>query len=248
MTALPPSDQPRPLRLRLERLAVAPPGREPVLSGVTLDLAPGECLAVIGPSGAGKTTLLRTLALMIAPASGHLAIDGTDPVTLSGEALRRLRSRVAIVTQRHDLVEPLSVHQNVMAGALGRWSTGRALRYLLRPRAGELAEAHEALAAVGLADKLREPTRALSGGQQQRVAIARALVQAPSVLLADEPVASLDPASAAEVLGLLTGLARERGMALVCALHQPDLARAFCDRVVEAREGRIMPVAAVPAL
>jgi phosphonate transport system ATP-binding protein len=146
---------------------------------------------------------------------------------------------VALVAQKHDLVDVLPVHANVMAGALGRWSDLRALRYLVRPAPAELDEARAALAAVGLAHKLRAETARLSGGEQQRVAIARALVQAPRVLLADEPVASLDPRTAREVLELLTGLAQARGMGLICSLHQPDLAHRFFDRVLELRDGRL---------
>ncbi len=141
------------------------------------------------------------------------------------------------MTQKHDLVDPLRVDKNVMAGALGRWSTARALRFLFWSRPDELKEAEAALASVGLAHKLREPTSALSGGEQQRVAIARALVQAPRLLLADEPVASLDPRTAVEVLELLTGLTKARGMALICSLHQPELAARFFDRIVEVRDG-----------
>jgi phosphonate transport system ATP-binding protein len=227
--------------LRLEGLAVAPPERKtPVISGAMLQVAPGERIALVGPSGAGKTTLLRTLNGQIRPHAGRLIFDGEELSALRGARLRRARAHIGLVTQKHDLVDPLRVDKNVMAGALGRWSTARALRFLFWSRPDELKEAEAALASVGLAHKLREPTAALSGGEQQRVAIARALVQAPRLLLADEPVASLDPRTAIEVLELLTGLTQARGMALICSLHQPELAARFFDRIVEVRDGALV--------
>ena len=226
--------------LRLRGLDVAPTEQSgPVLTGVTFDASAGECIALVGPSGAGKTTLLRTLAAAIPPRGGAILFDGQDHTRLSGHALRNARRRIAMITQKHDLVETLRVDRNVMAGALGRWSLWRALRFLAWPTREELAEAEAALAAVGLAEMLKRPTASLSGGEQQRVAIARAMVQAPLLLLADEPVASLDPATAADVLRFLTDLARSSGMALICSLHQPDLAARFCDRTFELRDGRI---------
>jgi phosphonate transport system ATP-binding protein len=229
--------------LTLEGLAVGPAGRPALLQGLDLALAAGERIALVGPSGSGKTTLLRTLNGQLAPAAGEIRLAGEPFSTLTGARLRRARSRIALIAQKHDLVDVLPVHANVMAGALGRWSDLRALRYLIRPRVEELNEAEAALAAVGLAGKLRADTAHLSGGEQQRVAIARALVQAPGVLLADEPVASLDPATSREVLGLLTGLARTRGVGLICSLHQPELAARYFDRVLELRDGRLEAVA-----
>ena len=222
-------------------LGLAPqPGAALVLEGVDLEIEAGESLALVGPSGAGKTTLLRALGGQIRPRAGRIVFDGETLSELSGKRLRRLRRKIAFVAQKHDLIEPLRVHRNVMAGALGRWSDLHALRYLFWATGEELAQARQALEAVGLAAKLKSPTSALSGGEQQRVAIARALVQAPRLLLADEPVASLDPSTAVEVLDLLTRLCRERGMALVCSLHQPELAQRFFGRIVEVRGGRLV--------
>jgi phosphonate transport system ATP-binding protein len=219
---------------------VAPARTVPaVLEQVSLVLARGECVALVGPSGSGKTTLLRTIATLIPPAAGHIEINGIDPASLRREELRRLRRKIGMIAQRGDLVESLRVHQNVMAGALGRWSNWRALRFLVRPVESELAEAREALAAVGLEHKLRGRTDQLSGGEQQRVAIARALVQDPSLLLADEPVASLDRANAEDVLSLLTSLARTRGMGLIMSLHQPDLAEKYCDSIFMLGSGQV---------
>jgi phosphonate transport system ATP-binding protein len=231
--------------LILDDLAVAvPDGGRRLLEGVRLKLGPGDCVALVGPSGSGKTTFLRTLNGQVPAAAGAVRIAGRELAGLSGEALRRLRRQVALIGQKHDLVEALPAHANVMAGALGRWSNLRALRYLARPSREELAEAAAALAAVGLEDKLRAPTARMSGGEQQRVAIARALVQDARLLLADEPVASLDPTTAREVLELLTGLVRSRGMALICSLHQPELAARYFDRVLELKDGRLAQAAA----
>jgi phosphonate transport system ATP-binding protein len=227
--------------LTLEGLSVGPPGGRALLHGLDLDLAAGERCALVGPSGSGKTTLLRTLSGQIPPKAGKVLLCGQPLAQLAGARLRQARRQIALIAQKHDLVDALPVHANVMAGALGRWSNLRALRYLLRPVADELGEAEAALAAVGLTGKLRAPTARLSGGEQQRVAIARALVQAPRVLLADEPVAALDPQTARSVLDLLTGLAEQRGVGLICSLHQPDLAARYFDRVLELDGGGLNP-------
>jgi phosphonate transport system ATP-binding protein len=133
----------------------------------------------------------------------------------------------------------MRVYQNVMAGALGRWSTPQALRFLFWPRHAEMEEARSALERVGVAEKLRARTGELSGGQQQRVAIARALVQQPVVMLADEPIASLDPELARHILSLLCRLAAEARIALLCSLHQHDLAERYFDRIVRLQDGVI---------
>ena len=231
----------------LDAVSIGPPCGGALLRDLDLTLAPGERLALVGPSGSGKTTLLRTLAGQVPPLGGEVRVCGQAFPRLRGAALRAARRQVALVPQKHDLVDTLPVHANVMAGALGRWSNLHALRYLIRPSAAELAEAEAALAAVALPEKLRAATAFLSGGEQQRVAIARALVQAPRVLLADEPIASLDPRTAREMLELLTGLAAARGMGLVCSLHQPELAARHFDRVLELRDGGLVPLARAAA-
>lgn len=229
-----------PPLLELRRVEVAASEHAPpVLHGISFDVRRGEVIAIVGPSGSGKTSLLRTIAGTIAPRTGTVKLEGFAVAELRRDRNRALRARVGMITQKHDLVDMLRVDKNVMAGALGRWSSIRALRFLLWSTRDELAQAEAALAAVGLADKLKRPTSTLSGGEQQRVAIARALVQAPAVLLADEPVASLDPASAVQVMGLLADLARSRGTALIASLHQPELAKRFCDRIIELRDGRM---------
>ena len=209
------------------------------LDDVTLSVSAGECVALVGPSGSGKTTLLRAINGTVPLAGGDIHVEGVDVASLRGRNLRRLRTRLALIAQQHDLVDRLSVMQNTMAGALGRWSTLHALRFLIAPTKGEIAEARAALTSVGIAEKLRSRTSDLSGGQQQRVAIARALVQKPAAILADEPIASLDPALGEQIVRLLCDLARERNIALLCSLHQPEIALRHFDRVVELVGGRI---------
>ena len=211
----------------------------PVLNGVSLSLERGEKVAILGPSGAGKTTLFRAINGFVPIRSGSISVDDISVAGLHGKGLRALRRHIAVVSQRHDLVDRLRVHQNVMAGALGRWSAWRALRFLLWPKAVELAEAEDALRRVGLAHKLRERTSEISGGEHQRVAIARALVQQPSLLLADEPIASLDPELSDQMLALLCDLASETGFALFCSLHQQEYAYKYFDRVIKIQQGII---------
>jgi phosphonate transport system ATP-binding protein len=214
-----------------------------VLNRLCLSAEAGECVALVGPSGSGKTTLLRSINSTVQIESGEVWVGNVKTSTARGHALRGIRSRIAFSAQKHDLVDRLKVYQNVMAGALGRWSSAHALRFLLWPKASELEEAREALESVSLASKLRSRTTELSGGEQQRVAIARALVQHPLLILADEPVASLDPDTAAQVLELLCNLARSRGITLLCSLHQPELARRYFDRLLRIETGRAVPVA-----
>jgi phosphonate transport system ATP-binding protein len=212
-------------------------GAPPLLRRASLALSAGEALAITGQSGAGKTTLLRAIAGEIAPREGRILLHGKSTASLVG----RERAAIGFVAQGHDLVEPLRTDRNVLAGALGRWSAGRALRVFLRPNSEEEGIAEAALAAVGLSGAGRRRTASLSGGERQRVAIARALVQAPQLLLADEPVASLDPVAARQTLDLLTSLARERGMGLICTLHQPELAARHFDRVLRLTDAGLLP-------
>jgi phosphonate transport system ATP-binding protein len=215
-------------------------GEHTVLNGVSCAVRRGERVAVLGASGAGKTSLLRAINGFVPAASGTIIVEGIDVSETRGRALRELRSRIAVISQRHDLVDNLSVHQNVMAGALGSWSSWHALRFLIWPLREELETAREALGRVGLEHKLRSRTSELSGGEHQRVAIARALVQQPILLLADEPVASLDPALSHQILELLCRLAEENHVTLLCSLHQPHLAEHFFERIIELRKGEMV--------
>jgi phosphonate transport system ATP-binding protein len=210
-----------------------------VLSSVDLAVESGEALALVGPSGSGKTTLLRLLNGALRPARGTVAVEGRDLFSLAPTELRAARARVGFVHQDHALVPNVRVAQNVIAGRLGQRGLLASLRSLVWPSARDLTEAHAVLERLGIEDKLFQRTDALSGGEQQRVALARALFQRPGALLADEPVASVDPARARTVIELLTGLAAERAFTLVVSLHDLALARAFFPRIVGLRRGRV---------
>ena len=233
----------------LDEVVVRYPGAPgPALDRVSLAVKTGETVALVGPSGSGKTTLLRAINGLAPLAAGSILVDGVAVETLRGRALRALRMKLAMIAQHHDLVDRLRVHQNVIAGALGRWSTARALRYLAWPLRGELDEARDALARVGIPQKLLERTSAISGGERQRVAIARALVQQPSAILADEPVASLDRDLAVQILELLCALAKQSGIALLCSLHQVHFAEQYFDRIVRLEHGRLEHIKTPAAL
>lgn len=205
------------------------------LDRVSLQVRSGEFVAVLGANGSGKSTLLRCAAGLLNPTRGAMRLLGRDLSALRGRALRDARLDMALVFQDGRLVRRRTALANVASGALGRHQTPLCLLGRL-PRA-ELQYALEVLDRVGLAAIARQRADTLSGGQAQRVAIARALAQRPSVLLADEPVASLDPDASVEVLQLLAGLARDQGMAVLCVLHQPDLATRFADRIVGITRG-----------
>ena len=204
-----------------------------VLAPLDLTIHQGERVALAGPSGSGKTTLLYLLAGIVQPDQGNVAIDGRCLSELRpGKELSRL---VSVMHQSYDLVPQLSVVHNVLAGRLGQWGLLHSLISLVWPRERHLAEA--ALSRLGIGDKLQERTSRLSGGEQQRVAIARLMVQSSRVILADEPVSSLDPARAEDMLRLLTGLVEETGKSLVASLHSPDLIRSYFSRVIGLRRG-----------
>jgi phosphonate transport system ATP-binding protein len=212
-------------------------GGEVALRDVSLGVDRGERIAFVGPSGAGKTTLFRILNLTLRPTGGALKIAGTDAAGLDGPGLRAFRRRIGTVYQQHNLVGRLRVVHNVLAGHLGRWSTAKALLSLARPQ--EVASAAEALARVGIPEKLYARTDTLSGGQQQRVAIARVLVQEPEVILGNEPVSSVDPSLAVSIVRLLSDLSQATGKTLLMNLHSVDLALAFFPRLVGVRQGQV---------
>lgn len=206
------------------------------LADIDLDIRSGERVAVLGSSGAGKSTLLALMNGALAPSAGTVEAFGVDLATVSGSRLRAVQRRIGTISQRLDLIDGVRVVHNVNAGRLATWSTPRSLMALAWPHADEVTMA--ALERVGLGWAAYERTERLSGGERQRVAIARLLVAEPTLVLADEPVASLDPPRAAAVIDLITPAAPEA--AVVITLHQPDLARRFCTRVIGLREGRLV--------
>jgi phosphonate transport system ATP-binding protein len=213
-------------------------GGRDVLRGVDLAAGRGELVAVLGANGSGKSTVLRCVVGLAEPQAGTIRVAGRQVVGLRGTAQAAARRQAAMIFQQIHLVRRRSAVDNVCAGALGRMPAARSLTPALFPR-DVREEAMACLDRVGLADRAAERVGRLSGGQQQRVAIARALCQRAAVLLADEPVAALDPAAAEQVLALLRALAHEEGLAGAAVLHQPDLARRHADRVVGLLGGRV---------
>ena len=206
---------------------------------LTLNIAEGEQIALIGPSGSGKTTLFRLLNGSLFPSSGKLLYRQSDVAAMSYGQLRAMRRKIGSIYQQHYLVPGMSVLTNTLSGALGRWGLASTLRNLASPRAVEVERAERCLKTVGLEDKRRFRCEQLSGGQQQRLAIARTLMQEPEVILADEPVASLDPVLSDEILELLVRLAEEAKLTLLTSLHQVDLALRNSKRIVALRGGEI---------
>ena len=213
-------------------------GDRRVWSGLDLDVRRGEALAIIGANGTGKSTLLRALLRLTETDDGHIDLLDHPVRDLDRRALRRLRSRVGFVFQRHNLVGRLSALTNVVHGVQSR-ATGP--RTWLQSLAGRevRAEALACLEAVGLADRALQKAQSLSGGQSQRVAVARMLLQRPEVIIADEPDASLDPVAGAEVMRLLFRLGRERDATLIFVSHHMDHALRFSDRIIGLRDGRV---------
>jgi phosphonate transport system ATP-binding protein len=224
--------------LTVQGLTKAYPPGVLALDGVCFALAPHTFTALLGPSGAGKSTLLRCVLRLVRPTAGAVLFDGLDLTTCSGGQLRAARARIALVSQQFNLVRRRTALLNCLAGRLHELPLWRcALGCYPRPL---LLEALAALERVRLLDQAFQRADRLSGGQQQRVAVARALTQRAWLLLADEPVASLDPDNAHLVLDLLRALCRERRLTVLCNLHQPELARAFADRALGLRAGKVV--------
>ena len=212
-------------------------GRE-VLRDLSLTLMPGEVVALLGASGAGKTTLFRTITRLTRPDSGTITLENRPLHTASGNELRSARCDIGLIFQQFNLIRRLSAFHNVLAGRLAYVPSWRVV--MRHFSSADRQRAYAALDRVGLLDFAHVRADRLSGGQQQRVAIARVLVQQCRLVLADEPVASLDPASAETVLQTLRAVAAERGLAVLCSLHQTDLALRYSDRVIGLRAGAIV--------
>ena len=210
----------------------------PALRALSLRVAAGESLAVIGPSGAGKTTLLHVLACALPPQRGELRIDGQSPWRLSRRALQRLRGRLFLAPQVPPLPPRQRVVTSVLAGRLPRQGFGASLRSLFYP--SDIPAAYDALDRFDLADKIFDRVDRLSGGERQRVGLARALLAPAQLWLIDEPLSALDPARAQQAMAAIVDNARERGVTLVATLHQVDMALAHFPRIVGLREGELV--------
>lgn len=204
------------------------------LADVSFAIYPGQIIALIGSSGAGKSTLLQLLNGTLQPTAGEVWAMGQP---WQARSARRIQRQIGTIYQQLHLVPSLRVIHNVNAGHLGRWPFWKAAASLVWPLEVETAQA--ALAQVGIPDKLYARTDRLSGGQQQRVALARVLVQDPAIMLADEPIASLDPERSHDIMRLLSRLVRERGKTLVVSLHGVDYAQRYCDRIIGLKQGQI---------
>ncbi|ACO78187.1 Phosphonate ABC transporter, ATP binding component [Azotobacter vinelandii CA] len=232
--------------LKLSGVGLTHANGQVALSDIGLAIAPGERVAIIGPSGAGKTSLLRLLATAQRPSAGRIEILGADPWALSAAARQRLRARIGLIHQTPPLPPRQRVVTAVLAGKLGQWSLPRSLLNLVHPL--DTAGAAAALARLDLSEKLFEHCDRLSGGQLQRVGIARVLYQEPELILADEPVSAMDPVLAGHTLGVLSEETARRDITLLASLHAVDLALAHFPRILGVRAGRLvfdLPAAAL---
>ena len=225
------------LRAASARHPAARASAAPALRDLSLAVAAGERLAVIGPSGAGKTTLMQVLACALAPSAGSLQLDDANPWALPRRALQRLRGRLFLAPQVPPLPPRQRVVTAVLAGRLPAMSLLASLHSLVRPT--DIAGAQAALARFDLADKLFERVDRLSGGERQRVGLARALLAPARLWLVDEPLSALDPTRASQALVTLVDEARARGVTLVATLHQVEMALAHFPRIVGLRDGRV---------
>jgi phosphonate transport system ATP-binding protein len=207
------------------------------LDGISLDIQEGEFVVLIGLSGSGKSTLLRCINRLVEPTSGAVIFEGVDVTKASGAQLRAVRRRIGMIFQQFNLVKRSSVFSNVLSGRLGSRRLWRTIAG--RPTREEVAAAFENLQRVGIVDKAYARADALSGGQQQRVGIARALMQNPVVMLADEPVASLDPATSHSVMKYLEEINKKDKITVICSLHFLSLARRYGTRVVALKGGKV---------
>ena len=224
--------------IRFEKASVSYPGDVHALRELTLEIPDGQMLVIVGLSGAGKSTLIRALNGLVPLTGGDILIDGVSVRDASGRQLRELRSHIGMIFQTFNLVKRTSVINNVLMGRLHRTGTLRSL--LGWYRAEDIEIAMRALERVDIVEKAYVRASNLSGGQQQRVGIARALAQEPTIILADEPVASLDPPTSHVVMRDLQRINRELGMTTIVNLHFLDLARVYGERIIGLRAGELV--------
>ena len=226
-----------PAFLEIRDLVKVYPRGARALDGINLDIRKGEFVVLIGLSGSGKSTLLRCVNRLVEPTSGRVIFEGTDVTLAMSRELRHIRRRIGMIFQQFNLVKRSSVFANVLAGRLGYRSHWRTIAS--RPSREDVALAFENLERVGILEKAYARADALSGGQQQRVGIARALMQQPQLMLADEPVASLDPATSHSVMKYLEEINKTDGITVICSLHFLSLARRYATRVIALKGGEV---------
>jgi len=224
--------------IHLDNVSVTYPNGTTALQGISLDIAPGEMVSIVGLSGSGKSTLIRTINGLVPATSGTVTVGPHNLSGLRGRRLRQLRGHIGMIFQGFNLADRANVYRNVLVGRFAHSPTYRSLLGITTSRDRELAL--RSLQSVGILDKVWARAGQLSGGQKQRVAIARALAQEPSVMLADEPVASLDPPTAHAVMNDLRRINAERGLTVVVNIHLMDLARAYTMRMIGLRNGEVV--------
>ncbi|MBK9607061.1 MAG: phosphonate ABC transporter ATP-binding protein [Betaproteobacteria bacterium] len=210
----------------------------PVLKDISIEIAPRGVTAIIGPSGTGKSTLVRCINLLVEPTAGEIVFEGRDIAHLRGQPLREVRRKMGMVFQEYNLVERLTVMENLLTGRLGYTSAWDSFRRRFDP--ADIEHAFRLLDHVGLASFANTRADRLSGGQRQRVGIARALMQKPALLLADEPTSSLDPKTSVEIMQLMCGLAEENQIPVMINMHDVELAKRFANRILGMSGGRIV--------
>lgn len=225
--------------LKIQNLTkIYTPANVRALDEVSFEVPRGQFLAVIGLSGSGKSTLLRCINRLVEPTSGRILLDDQDVTAANNEELRRIRRKIGMVFQHFNLVHRSSVITNVLAGRLGYLNPAWSL--VNRFPQADIENAKKQLERVGIGDKAYQRADNLSGGQQQRVGIARALMQNPELILADEPVASLDPVLAHSAMQILEKINKEDGVTVLCSLHFLDLVHRYADRVIALNAGRVV--------
>lgn len=209
-----------------------------VLKGINFNIKQGELLSIIGPSGAGKSTLLRSINRMIEPTSGKITFDDKDITGVKGKELRKMRTNIGMIFQHYNLVDRLSVFENVMHGTLGYKNSLQGIFSMYTE--SEKEEALDIITELGIQDHIYKRCDELSGGQKQRVGIARALVQKPKIILCDEPIASLDPSSSRVIMEHLRKICSKKGITVIVNLHQVDVAKNYSDRIIGLNSGQIV--------
>jgi phosphonate transport system ATP-binding protein len=224
--------------LRIEQLCKTYDKSTEALRDVSLTIKAGEFVVVLGKSGSGKSTLLRCINRLVEPTSGKIFLDEEEVTGASSSHLRQLRKKIGMVFQQYNLVSRCSVQTNVLTGRLASVSTAASILNIFSEV--DIEKSRQVLDRLGIGEKYMHRADKLSGGQQQRVGLARALMQEPQLILADEPVSSLDPGTTRQIMGLMVDFNRQNGVAVICNLHLPSLAREYGSRIIVLNEGRVV--------